>query len=995
MTALVSVFNGLPLNKFRVGLMLYREAGRGNHGAYVRAALRPMDSTNRPLYSALIGSLGKNSDNAAPRQLGLAMYEAYQYFSSGPAYAGTTQPKRDFAGNSVASYPASNAVYALPGNAFASASSTNYTSPITDSCQRNFIIYIGNSTAQGNVTSDSTSDNTTSGSALTAAGGDATQISISPTSMSDNYANEWTRFMKRGPLGISTYTIDVSLGNNGNGPGNSALLKSMADVGGGKYFHVNGNSTTVGADIAKALGAIFSEIQSVNSVFASVSLPVSVNTQGTYLNQVFVGMFRPDIDSSPRWAGNLKQYKLGVLSGALGLLDSTGASAINSGTGFIAECARSFWTSPTTDSYWAFKSWPTGTTFCIPPSGTSPTLYQNSNSPDGNIVEKGAQAYVLRQNTTRTEKTCGTTMAGCSSLISLDSTSVSAAALGASSHATEQAALISWSKGLDVDDENVNGITTTEMRSSAHGDIVHSRPVAVNFGTSTTSQVVVFYGGNDGLLRAVNGNRGDISGSTAIGSYAVGSELWSFMPPEFYSKIKRLRDNSPPVLYPTTVYGTSTVPAAKQYGMDGPVTAFNGTISGANKTFVYGTMRRGGRSIYAFDVTNSLTAPSSPTLKWRVGCSDRTDTDCKSGFTGIGQTWSSLKSFTTSGYSSGTSPLVIFGGGYDSCEDYDALVAGGANNNCTSLSKGHYVYVLDADTGAIVKTFDTGGWRGVIADVTMVRDSSGQAIYGYTADLGGNVYRINFNGAPSAWTMSKIAALGCDGNGTCAVGAANRKFMFGPSVIATDGVPTVNSNFVIMLGSGDREKPLTYYAAATAVTNLFFAFTDKPATAASTYPGSANCGTTIICMNSLVGITTSATPTATQLAARQGWYLGLAPTEQVVTSAITIFGVVTFSTHQPAVPVTGSCSSNLGKTLVYNIGYTNAASVNGTSNRYEHVAGDGLPPSPVAGDVTLDDGTTVPFCIGCSPKSPLEGAPPRTLSSVIQPKGRLYWYLQK
>ena len=43
---------------------------------------------------------------------------------------------------------------------------------------------------------------------------------------------------------------------------------------------------------------------------ASVSLPVSVNTQGTYLNQVFVGMFRPDGDAAPRWYGNLKQYKL-------------------------------------------------------------------------------------------------------------------------------------------------------------------------------------------------------------------------------------------------------------------------------------------------------------------------------------------------------------------------------------------------------------------------------------------------------------------------------------------------------------------------------------------------------------------------------------------------------------------------------------------------------------------------------------------------------------
>ena len=151
----------------------------------------------------------------------------------------------------------------------------------------------------------------------------------------------------------------------------------------------------------------------------------------------------------------------------------------------------------------------------------------------------------------------------------------------------------------------------------------------------------------------------------------------------------------------------------------------------------------------------------------------------------------------------------------------------------------------------------------------------------------------------------------------------------------------------------------------------------------------------IICRASLWPITDASTPTTSQLLTRSGWYLALAPKEQVVTSAVTIFEVVTFSTHQPAAPVTGSCSPNLGTTRVYNINYTNAASANGTSNRYEDVAGDGLPPSPVAGQVTLDNGQTVPFCIGCSPDSPLEGKLPTSMSGVVQPKGRLYWYIQK
>jgi hypothetical protein len=66
--------------------------------------------------------------------------------------------------------------------------------------------------------------------------------------------------------------------------------------------------------------------------------------------------------------------------------------------------------------------------------------------------------------------------------------------------------------------------------------------VALNFGTAGSPEVIVFYGGNDGVLRAANGNR-----ATAIASKAAGSELWSFVAPEFYTQIKRLRDNSTPI----------------------------------------------------------------------------------------------------------------------------------------------------------------------------------------------------------------------------------------------------------------------------------------------------------------------------------------------------------------------------------------------------------------------------------------------------------------
>lgn len=966
MAALASVFTGLPVGKFNVGLMMFSESGNGNSntdGGYVRAAIRPMNSINKPLYAAMINSFDVGSDKGNGGKSGKVMEEAYLYLKGVTPYAGNDKNKTDYTGN-ISGTLASKAVYALAGNALSSRNATTYNSPVLPGCAKNYIIYISNGAAQ-----DSSNDTTQPTSALSAAGGSTTTIALNPSGSQDNISDEWARFMKVSTLGASVYTIDVNKVTSGQGPGWTAVLKSMASQSSGKYFDV----ASSGTQIVDALNDVFTEIQSVNSVFASVSLPLSVNTQGTLLNQVFVGMFRPDPDASPRWVGNLKQYKIGKVGTGVELQDANGVNAVNSQTGFIAECARSYWTPTTVDTEW--NSSPRGDCLTVANS-------QKSNYPDGSVVEKGAQAYKLRATATRTVKTCSPT--SCTTLTDFNNTNVDATMLGVSTTA-ERDTLIDWAKGLDTKDEDIDGITTAERRLSIHGDVLHSRPIAINFGTAAAPSVVVFYGANDGMLRAINGNQTD-----AIGGYAAGSELWSFMPPEFYTQIKRQYDTiTPPITFPGSTSGT-TLP--KPYGIDGSIVAFKGTIGSSDKTFIYASMRRGGRALYAFDVTNSLTTPNTPTLKWKIGCPNASnDTGCTTGMDSIGQTWSTPRTLLASGYGSGASPLLIMGGGYDNCEDTDALLPLVVNHSCTALSKGNKVYVVDADTGAVVKTFDTD--RGVIAQQTVVPDAAGKAKYAYTADLGGNVYRMTFgSGAPATWTITKIASLGCDSTASC---TANRKFMFVPSVVANGDVYTV------MLGSGDREKPITYYAASGSVTNYFFSLIDKPLVAAATWPGILDCGSAIICKNSLLGITSSATPTAAALAAKKGWYLGLASTEQVVTAALTAFDTVAFSTHQPTVPVVGSCSANLGTARSYNVSFTNAASTNGTdggsgtgSRSIELPTTIGLAPDPTGGTVNVD-GVPLTVCFSCgAPGGPLV---PKLLgaASSTAARGRLYWYLQK
>ena len=983
-SALVSVFDDLPTNsdgtaKFNIGVMFAAETGGADNniaGGYVRAAMRPMTVDNKTKYSAMLAALDVGKDKGNSGQASLVMAEAYNYFSAGTPYSGNNKAKADYTGNTAADWsgsmttPASTAamtaIYALEGNALSSKSATSYYSPVALACTKNFIIYISNGPSQ-----DNNSVRAQANSMLAAAGGSTAQISLSPSGSQSNVSDEWARFMHEvSALTIATYTIDVDPVLTGQGPGWTAVLKSMAKEGGGEYAAV---SSTANADeIKNAVNNALSEIQAINSVFASVSLPVSVNHQGTYLNQVYVGMFRPDERASPRWMGNLKQYKLGLNSSdQLRLLDANSNSAINNQTGFVTECARSFWS--VENDYWDFD--PQGG--CLPLADT-----QESDAPDGNIVEKGAAGNMLRtwNPGTRALKTCAPAFGSCTGAATLtnftDSNSAITQSLLGAADAGERTDLIQWARGFDLDDENENS-QTSDMRASVHGDIVHSRPVAVDFGTAGAPKVVVFYGGNDGVFHAINGNR-----QGSIGSVGPGNELWAFMPPEFYGNIKRLRDNTIKVSFPNVTTGS---PLPKPYGIDGTITAHKD----ASNAWIYASMRRGGRALYAFDV--DVSNPASITLKWKVGCGDNfqidgtvSDANCTAGFTNIGQTWSAAKVFKASGHGSGSSPMLIMGGGYDPCED--------ASPNTCSSTKGNSIYVLDANTGALLKTFTTD--RSVIADVVVVPDSAGLAKYAYAADLGGNVYRINIGGdAPADWTSIKIASLGCDSPATC---TESRKFMFAPDILE-DG-----NGYILLLGSGDREKPLNV---GNTVDNYFFMVKDQPADAAWLTNETGNCGgVATLCRDSLLGISSSATPSAADLSTKKGWYLAMRPTEQVVTSAITIFGTVTFSTHEPTVASANACTSGLGTARVYNISYANAESANGstnpdgTKNRYEELPPDiGLPPSPVAGMVTLDDGQTVPFCIGCSDTSPLESEEPEVPAAGIpgQSKRRIYWYIQQ
>ncbi|MBX9811403.1 MAG: hypothetical protein K2Y16_07315 [Burkholderiales bacterium] len=777
-----------------------------------------------------------------------------------------------------------------------------------------------------------------------------TGTNVTPSSSDARFADEWTKYLfttdvsgAAGQQNVRTYTIDVF--KDAQDARQTALLFNMAKVGGGRYFQAASENA-----ILNALREILVEIQAENSVFAAASLPVSATNRAQNENQVFFGMFRPDNDGRPRWYGNLKRYQVAKNNaGALILADKDGNDAVSAATGFFNACSSSFWT---TDSgtYWNFSANSAGQ--CTT-AATSPY----SDLPDGPLVEKGGAAEVVRKGNdpaattatnavNRTMYTCVSTAtcptATSPGMVEFNTTNVSQTALGAA-NATEQARIVNHTRGQDVNDENING-STTDTRASIHGDIVHARPLPVNYGGSTG--VVAYYGTNDGAFRAVR--------------TSDGKELWSFVAPEHHGKLKRLTDNSPLIQYPGMPAGLTPTPTPKDYFFDGTAGLFQNADN--SKIWIFPTMRRGGRMLYAFDVTN----PNSPVLKWRVGCPNlNNDTDCSTGFTGIGQTWSFPNVAKIKGFNSGNDPVIIIGGGYDTCEDSDTSLP-----SCSS-AKGRKVYMINADTGALIASFDTD--RSVAADVTLIdRDFDGLVDHAYVADTGGNLYRIDFVDAalalraPAAWTITKIAQV---------QSGSGRKFLFPPSALVAQ------NRAYLTLGSGDRERPLiSNYPYVENVQNRFYMFVD-------TFPAS---GAVVNLDGSSLADNTTTSTCVTPTSPLLGWRMDLASGrgEQTVTSSLIAGGRVFFNTHRAKAATPGQCSANLGEARGYNVGLL-------CGDRYSVVyAGIGLAISPVQGTVILSSGETATFVLGGAgdPNVNSPFPPGKVTPSITQKRSRVYWY---
>ena len=1041
MSALATTIQGLVANgfgnKIRVGMMLFVPGGVGlpsaygsgsGDGGYIRFAIRDMTDTNAIQLVGLAQGIRdrmlnvsnaqsiEGSNNAAYAQ---SMAEAYYYYFQKRPRVGFGDSKRDCSTNTNNVYDATGSFYNLivpplppyaytncgtgvvtKPNDFNSASSNSsvaYVPPpdVTAACQRNFIIFISNGPVDS---SDNSPGYTLLQNAVAAEGAASSYTQVIPVTPSGetgaNFADEWAKFLNE-VKSVQTYTINTNETTTNKGLAHQALMESMATNGGGDFC-----KATDPASILACINAAFNKILSVNTVFASVSLPVSSYPQLQNLDQVYMGMFRPDSNGNPRWFGNLKQFRLAVDSNNNPtLVDANGATAIDSVTGQVFPDRTTYWT--TASTYWSFS--PRG----LPPSA--------SDAPDGPLVEKGGAAERLRAVYAASGTTSNIasrkvfTCAGCTSQTTLsggtdttaNTTSFSSANASTFQTAlrvatsTEASSLIKWVRGENTDGEKTDGLSV-EARPSIHGDVLHSRPAIL---TLSPTDVYVFYGANDGMIHAIRGGRASDGGN----------EVWSFLPEEFFPRLQRLRQNTPVTWSFDTISTTVTltsgsntatvgsttgllqgmylegttnipkytyvraidastntvtlsqaatggfsgnarfIPEAKPAFADGTLTIYDDPTN--DHRYLFASMRRGGRFIYAFDITD----PANPIYLWRKGCGHANITSnngygCDSGYDEIGQTWSELRVARVGTAGAGASQTVlIFGAGYDpTVEDPDPAL----DNSNRTMGRG--IFVVNPYNGNVIKHIrETNMDYAVPSDITLIDfDGDGFLDRMYFGDTGAQVWRIDTNSDqdPDQWTTERIASLGLAADSGLTGSANGRKFLFSPDVVETAPGSGIYS---ILLVSGDRENPLNGAAArstAPTVTNRIYMLLD----------GTPR-GTTVINESNLEDRTTN---TFTPITGNLGWYITLTQAgEKGTGSIVTLSGTSYIGTNYPVTSGSSACFSTVGNARFYTVNFlTSAGTGTGstpssdiTEGRFTEIAGGGMPPSPVGTIIQLSN----------------------------------------
>ena len=699
-------------------------------------------------------------------------------------------------------------------------------------------------------------------------------------------------------------------------------------------------------ELIKTLRSIFNSILSVSTTFVAPSVPVNVFNRTQVVNEVFLALFEADDDGYPVWTGNLKKLRIGenAITGESELQDIDGKNAIDI-DGRIKRDALTYWTDPGTLPPPDEDEVDGADGRSIPRGGAGQKIPGfDGASPGAMNIDPGARQLFTEDPSDASdglmplEATSSTATALWTELTQLWSPASSSPDYAGAS-GTEQARalnILRYARGLEDD-----GITT---RPWLFGDPLHSRPQPINYGArgsgydAANPDIRLVMGSNDGFMRMLRN-------TTAAGEQD-GSESWAFMPRSVVPLLDRLRMNTAgsPV-HPILVDGSPAV-----YTFD--ANSDGNLISGdGDKAYVYFGLRRGGKHIYALDVSD----PDAPKTLWSIE-KGAPGTD----FAELGQTWSTPKTGHVN-VGGTVIPVLIFAGGYNGDDAGDDLgdLGKDAKNRSTRLGvvpavgtdddEGNAVFIVNAEDGSLVWKAVHGATEGydtsrkayvhpamvdsMPASVSAI-DTNGNGLMDrvYVGDTGGVIWRIDLagffdhdndsntpeiivNDERAAWTVTRLLSVGRHVAGNTTIADDRRFFNFVDVVQSRDDFGPYDG---LLVGSGDREDPN-----GKDVDNFFYLIKDRAIT-------SGNPSPTLLEHDDLADLTDNCLQDdscATPPNLANGWRLALETDgEKNLAAALTAGGAVFFSTFSPTPPA-GSCTLTEGLGKLYVVSLQDATAV--------------------------------------------------------------------
>jgi type IV pilus assembly protein PilY1 len=190
-----------------------------------------------------------------------------------------------------------------------------YISPVTDSCQKNNIVFLTDGFPSGD------GDRDTEIKAL-----------ADVSDCGDNCLDEMAGALATTDLNTSIPTDQIvktyTIGLEADFP----LLQQTADAGLGDYYSAND-----AASLESAFRNILQSILTDAASFASPSVAVNSFNELENRNEIYFAVFEPS--RTPRWQGNVKKYRLS--NGTV--KDALGADAVDPATGLFEAEAQSIW----------------------------------------------------------------------------------------------------------------------------------------------------------------------------------------------------------------------------------------------------------------------------------------------------------------------------------------------------------------------------------------------------------------------------------------------------------------------------------------------------------------------------------------------------------------------------------------------------------------------------------------------------------------------------